>query len=89
MLLPVDYVFLGAVRRYFRLRHYCRDQVPNWDDNVIAEARLFFRHNRSFPIAKETGAHLIGLFDVTLDEELVEEQVGPFSQSVELARRCG
>ena len=29
------------------------------------------------------------LYNALPDEELIEEQVGPFSQSVELARRCG
>lgn len=88
MLLPVDYVLFGSICSNLGLRQDCWNYIPDWDDNIVAEARLFFGHLCSLTITKETCAHFIGFLNITLDEELVKEQVGPFSECVELARRC-
>lgn len=88
MLLPVDYVLFGSISGNIGGRHDCWNKIPDRDDNIIAEAWLFFGHLCSFSITKETSAHFIGFLNITLDEELVKEQIGPFSERVELARRC-
>ena len=89
MLLPVNDIFVGSVRCDLGLRHDFGDKVPDRKYNIVTKSWLLLHYDCGFSVAQEARAHIIGLFNVTLDEELIEQEVGPFSQRRKLACWCG
>ena len=88
MLLPVNDIFVSSITCHLSLRHDFGDKVPDREYNIVTESWLLLGHNSGRPVAQEARAHIIRFFHITLHEELIEQEVRPFSQRLKLACWC-
>ena len=88
MLLPVNDILKRSEGGDLRLWHNRADQVPDGDHNIVAESWLLFSNLCRLTIAKEGRTHMVCLLYISLNEELVEEEIGPLSECVKLTRWC-
>ena len=88
MLCPVNDIFVGSITRHLGLRHDLGDQIPDREYNIVTESWLLLGHDGGLPVAQEARAHIIRFFHISLDEELIEQEVCPFSQRRKLACWC-
>ena len=87
MLLPIDNVLYGSIRGHFCLRHYRTDNIPNWHNDIVTEARLLFAYSYGVSVAQEGGRNVVRLFQIALREELIEQEVRPVPQRLEIPGR--
>ena len=88
MLLPVNDIFVSSITRHLGLRHDFGDKIPDGEYNIVTESWLLLRHFSGNSVAQEACAHIVCFFNISLHEELVEQEVRPFSQRLELACWC-
>ena len=85
--LPFYGVFLGATVCFLHSGHGHTDKVPKRIHNIVAEAGLLLRDDCLSPVAKERSWQVLALLHIALDEELLEKQVSPLLQAVEVPSR--
>ena len=87
MLLPIDHVLYCSIRGHFCLRHYRTDNIPNWHHDIVTESRLLLADSYGVSVAQEGSRHVVRLFQIALREELIEQEVRPVPQRLEISGR--
>ena len=88
MISPINDVLLSAIVSGLHPGQDRRKNVPDREYDEVDKAWLLFGHLNSIPVAQERSWHTVLLFHITLLEEFLEKEIGPFSKAVELACWC-